>query len=193
MMKESLPVQILLAVVLLFSACSSTRDNGKASTDVVASQKEQNLTEAQVVFNFGLAAYQDSDYENAFSKWLPLAKKGHAEAAFRIADMYDYAQGVQQDYQESAKWFLVAAERGHGEAQFRIAGRLDSGTGLTKNISQAYKWYWLCRDNESTSQRSRYWADLYMRTKFSVGLLSSSQINQIATEVKQWKPKPAIQ
>ncbi len=175
------PRQILLIVVFLFSGCSITPD------------KETNLSETQMAFNFGLAAYEDGDFEGALTSWLPLAQSGNAESAFRIADMYDYAQSVQQDYKESAKWYLRAADRDHGEAQFRIAGRYDSGTGVSKDIANAYKWYFLCRDNVTTTTRSRYWADIYLRTYFSVGLLSSDKISRIEKDAKEWEPIPNLE
>jgi len=181
LMRITSPSQLLLTVVFLFSACSITPD------------KETSLSEIQMAFNFGLAAYEDGDFEGALASWLPLAKSGNAESAFRVADMYDYAHGVQQDYKESAKWFLRAADRGHGEAQFRIAGRYDSGTGVKKDISKAYKWYLLSQDNLSTTPRSRYWAGIYLRTYFSVGLLSSDQISRIEKEAKEWEPIPNLE
>ena len=157
-----------------------------------ATYRADSITLLQQNFDEGIAAYQIGNYKQAFNKWLPLAKRGHTASAFRIADMYDFAQGVSQDYAQAARWYLDAARRGHGESQCRIAGRYTDGLGISRDIIESYKWSWLCFQSEDASETAKYWADIYMRAIFSVGVLSYEEIKYVEELAKSWKPKPRL-
>jgi TPR repeat protein len=156
-------------------------------------QRDRKLPEeTQVTFDAGLASYKNRNYRDAFVLWLSLAERGHAKAAFHIAEMYDFAQGVSQDYGQAASWYLEAAERGHGEAQCRIAGRYDDGLGVGLDYLAAYKWYWLCLRSGDASETANYWANIMLRTYLSVGVLSMRQIESAEWQAKVWRPKPDL-
>ena len=146
----------------------------------------------QKTYDEAVSAYNAEDYGQAFDKWLPLAAKSHPESAFRLADMYDFALGVEQDYQQAAMWYLAAAQRGHGEAQCKIANRYSIGQGIQSSKKESYKWSWLCSRNKDATSNSKYHADIYMRSAHSVGMLSSEEIQQIELQAKMWTPKPAL-
>ena len=136
----------------------------------------------------GLLAYKENDYSHACDIWMPLAENGNSDAAFKLAGMYDFAEGVPQDYSKSAKWLLRAAECGHGDAQCKLANRYDDGLGLDKNRFKAYYWRWLCVHNKNASRSLKYWADIYLRGE--PGRMLRGQIEYIEQHAKQWRPKP---
>jgi TPR repeat protein len=163
------------------------------SCAVETQRADQKFSEKpEEVFRAGLASYDIQNYEVAFAKWLSLAKRGHAESAFRIAEMYDFAQGVPQNYKKAARWYLEAAERGHGEAQCNIASRYDGGPGIRRNKLKAYKWYWLCLHNKEASETAKYNADIHLNAYFAVGVLSMKQIKKAESQARAWQPKPSL-
>lgn len=158
----------------------------------IQSKSDFDGTVYKSMFSFGVTSYNNRDYETALKLWLSLAEAGHPESAFRIADMYDFGQGVPQNYKQAARWYLAAADRGHGEAQCRIAGRYDDGLGVSRDIEEAYKWYWLCAHSEEPSERAKYHADISMRSMHSVGVLSMDQINNAEELAESWEPRPSL-
>jgi TPR repeat protein len=155
---------------------------------------KESVESIETTFNERKNFYDSQDYENAFSKWHSLAKLGDAESAFRIGEMYDFAEGVDQNYREAAKWYLVAAERGHGESQCKIADRYDAGLGIQHDHIKAYKWYWLCLHSKEAkaSGTAFHYADSRLNSYLVVGLLSPNQIEYAESQARAWKPKPNL-
>lgn len=175
-----------------FEILSSTHLDFYTPTNKTVFTKKKTGQSYKKTFDEAVSAYDSNDYDQALGKWLPLAAKGHPESAFRIADMYDFALGVEQDYQQAAMWYLTAAQRGHGEAQCKIANRYSIGQGIQVSRKESYKWSWLCSRNKDASSASKNYANIYMRTAHSVGTLSSEEIRQIELQAKMWTPKPAL-
>ncbi|MBC2705723.1 tetratricopeptide repeat protein [Desulfobacula sp.] len=177
---------LLLVAAVLCAVVTTSCTTGKELPDRKFSEKPH------VIFDAGLTSYENGNFRDAFVLWRSLAERGHAEAAFRIADMYDFAQGVSQDYGQAARWYLESAERGYGEAQFRIASRYDVGLGVGRDYLAAYKWYWLCLRSGDSSEKAKYLADIMLRTYLSVGVLSWEQIKYAERQAKAWRPKPDL-
>ncbi len=87
-------------------------------------------------FDEGVAGYDRGDYATALREWRPLAEQGHAEAQFKLANMYFNGQGVPLDIAEALEWLWKAADQGHAEAQ-DVSGLLLGGL----NSAEAAKWY----------------------------------------------------
>lgn len=146
-------------------------------------------------YDDALKFYENGSYDKAFSLFEDLANKGHAESAFKIADMYDFGIGTEKSYVRSAKWYLYAAERGHAEAQCAIAERYNSnGLGIKRDAEEAYKWYCLCvKNTRGISHRLKENAKRSMRALHSVEVLSSGQISAIEETCNLWEPKDSLQ
>jgi TPR repeat protein len=180
----SLKIVCLSSFVVLFTTML-------ISCAVETQRADQKFDEKpEVVFRAGLASYDIQDYGVAFDKWLSLAKRGHAESAFRIAEMYDFGEGVSQNYRKASRWYLEAAERGHGEAQWKTANRYSSG--VRYDPLKAYKWYWLCLHNKEASETAKIDAARNMEAIHAVGVLSMSQIKKAESQARAWKPKPSL-
>ena len=69
------------------------------------------------------------------------AKKGNAEAQFKLGCRYYLGEGVAGDPVEVAKWWRKAAEQNHVEAQYWLGERYANGKGVTKDEVEAAYWY----------------------------------------------------
>lgn len=49
------------------------------------------------------------------------ARLGDAEAQFRLGEMYEKGEGVEQDYEHAAELYLEAARQGNADAQNNLA------------------------------------------------------------------------
>ncbi len=95
----------------------------------------------------GVDAFDKKDFKAALKKLKPLAEKGHAEAQFRLGDMYENGQGVSHDYKEAFKWYRLSAEQGSADAQFKLGlmhlgklGDIQDYQGDTQDEKEAVKW-----------------------------------------------------
>lgn len=95
---------------------------------------------AQSGFEAGLDAFLHSDYAVALRHWTPLARAGHAQAAFNLGRMYELGQGVVHDDVTAAGWFRMAAERGHPGAQQNLGQILAEGRGGQSDPVEAHLW-----------------------------------------------------
>jgi TPR repeat protein len=86
-------------------------------------------------------AFDNGDYESAYSLWLPLAGNGDADAQNYLGILYYLGLGVQKDYKKTLKWYELAAKAGHADAQRNYADMINFGRGTQKDNYQAYKWY----------------------------------------------------
>lgn len=123
-----------------------------------------------------------------------LAETGDADAAYEVADMYDFGLGVAPDSQKAFKHYLFAARRGHAEAQFKLANRYDNGVGVRISKYESLTWYLIAKDNPALSRRSRYWANTYLQTYHSVSAMNSDAKRALLAKAERraadWKPLP---
>jgi TPR repeat protein len=86
------------------------------------------------------SAFEERDYETAFSIFLPLAEGGNVNAQFIVGSMYGQGQGVAQNKQQAAVWYRKAAEQGDADAQARLGLVYRDGDGVPKDDQQAVVW-----------------------------------------------------
>ncbi len=55
-----------------------------------------------------------------FDFQMKLAKKGNAEAEYKVGEMYETGFGVKQNMPEAANWITKAADQGHEKAGFKL-------------------------------------------------------------------------
>ncbi len=58
--------------------------------------------------------------DGLFDFQMKLAKKGNAEAQFKVGEMYETGFGVKPDQAEAMKWISKAADQGHDTAKFKL-------------------------------------------------------------------------
>jgi len=91
--------------------------------------------------NTGLTAYQAGRYEEAYQIWLPLAKKGDANAQFNLGLLYRNGFGVKQNDREALVWFTRAAQQGLLDAQYNTGLMYMDGRGVAISKTDALEWW----------------------------------------------------
>jgi len=61
-----------------------------------------------------------SQADALFDFQMKLAKKGNAEAQFKVGEMYEAGTGVKQDMVEASNWITKAANQNHETANFKL-------------------------------------------------------------------------
>ncbi len=89
----------------------------------------------------GIRAYQNCDYRTAYDTWLPLAKRGNAQAQHGLAKLYEFGLAVEQNFAEAARWYRRAGYQGVNDAQASLGRMYAEGRGLSQNFAKATKWF----------------------------------------------------
>ena len=92
------------------------------------------------LFDDGVEAYKNGNYQKAFLLMQVYAKRGYGPAQGNIGMMYYHGQFVPQDYSKSAEWHHRAAEKGHVHSQAMLGSMYLLGEGVVQNYSKAEKW-----------------------------------------------------
>ena len=69
-------------------------------------------------FHCGNVAYDKRQYRKALAAWKKAG--GHAEAHYRIGQLYARGEGVVQSIPDAVVWHKRAADNGHVEAQYEL-------------------------------------------------------------------------
>ncbi|MEH6631573.1 MAG: tetratricopeptide repeat protein [Halopseudomonas aestusnigri] len=94
----------------------------------------------------GVEAYEDGNYTAALNEFEPLAKEGHSEAQYYMAEIYLRGRGVVQDNTQAREWFRRAAEQGLAQAQTLVGYYYYSGEQVTLDFKKAFGWYLLAAE-----------------------------------------------
>lgn len=87
------------------------------------------------------AALLRGDFAAALDGFQQLADSGHADAQFRLAQMYEHGEGVDADPTAALQWYRRAAEGDHAAAQFRLGELYLNGQGVEVDGAEAVAWY----------------------------------------------------
>lgn len=88
--------------------------------------------------------HSDLYYKKAIALLEESAKKGDAEALYKLGTLYKRGNGVLQDAENAEKaatYFKLAAEKWHPNALFDIAECYADGRGVPQNKETAFKYY----------------------------------------------------
>ena len=86
-------------------------------------------------------------------KWYRLsAKRGYAEAQFKLGRMYALGYGVPKNYVHAFNWYRIAAENGHIRSQQNLGKMYSKGIGVAKDLVYGFMWYFIA--NASISLNS---------------------------------------
>jgi TPR repeat protein len=117
--------------------------------------------EARDEYLLGELYYREQDFDKAAKSFRCAAEQGHAEAQFRLGNLYDGGSGVQRDQAEAVKWYREAAQQGHARAQSYLGARYEDGSGgAPKNHGEAFKWTSRAADQGIVSAQSNL-GDMY--------------------------------
>lgn len=127
------------------------------------------------LYQEGLEAYDNSDYETAFSYFRQAAEQGHTNAEYEVGMCYLDGDGVNEDEYEAAKWFRKAALKGHAEAQFELAELLEYNYYGYSSSEETFGWYKKAADQGNIDSAFRV-------AKMYYGGIGTEQSNEKAME-----------
>lgn len=85
--------------------------------------------------------HKGGDTPAAIAIWQRWAGQGNADAAYNLAVIHQYADGVALDYGKALTWYKVAADQGDKVAQFQIGLMFQTGQGVEANAEEAHRWF----------------------------------------------------
>ncbi|WP_457611300.1 tetratricopeptide repeat protein [Lutibacter sp.] len=108
------------------------------------------------LFNDGLDAYNNGNYEKAVTLWEKAANQGDSNAQFNLGLIYENGYGVKQNYKEAMKWFRKAANQGVANAQTNLGFMYANGKGVRQDLYKAKKLFKKACDNGSQNGCTDY-------------------------------------
>ena len=85
--------------------------------------------------------HKGGETNQAISIWKQWADKGNADAAYNLAVIHQYGDGVALDYSKAMQWYRVAADQGDKISQFQIGLMYQIGQGVVANEEEAHRWF----------------------------------------------------
>lgn len=118
---------------------TTTKDTQNKQQDEIPN--EDNKADANELYENGLNLYNNKQYSEAEKWFRQSADLGHAEAQFKLGNMYYNGDGVNQNYSEAMKWFRKVADQDYAEAQYNLGIMYFDGYGCTTDYFEAKKWF----------------------------------------------------
>ena len=118
-------LSLLLLTLVLVAGCATTMNTREVMQDSYLQ---------------GVQAYEDYDYDKAFSLLKSAATAGNPNAQYLLAILYDFGRGTSTNHEEANVWYLKAAEQGQDDAQFNLAISYRRGEGIEQNHDMAVYW-----------------------------------------------------
>jgi TPR repeat protein len=124
-----------------------------ATEEIKLAQKaESDLSQYSV--NAGRLALTNSDYDEAYKQFYPLAEAGDSEAQSHLGSLYYVGKGVNKDLYEAYSWYKKAADQGNVDAQYSIGNMYLLGEGVEQSNRYAAKWYAMASDQGHTAAKN---------------------------------------
>ncbi len=111
-----------------------------------------------------------SQADGLFDFQMKLAKKGNAEAQFKVGEMYETGFGIKEDKVEAMNWTSKAADQGHETANFKLLYWDVEKNGVNDANRVSYEAL-KTKANEGNPQAQYYVGKMYSR---GVGVKRSS-------------------
>jgi TPR repeat protein len=86
-------------------------------------------------------AYEGGDYPLAIQRFEALAKDGHTQAQYDLAQIYFQGIGTEKDGQRGWYWLLSSAGGGNTAAMVQLGALFESGVGADRDYASAAQWY----------------------------------------------------
>lgn len=129
----------LALIPLLLAACLAVPALSPALSQETALEPVDDKTYLEAVVAASLAMDR-GDEEAAIDTFLPLARRGHAEAQYNVGFMIANGKGANPDLEEATRWYNLAANQNHDIAQLRLGLLLRDGNDVQKDTVRAYMW-----------------------------------------------------
>jgi len=100
--------------------------------------------------------------DGLFDFQMKLAKKGNAEAEFKVGEMYETGFGVKEDKAEALKWINKAASQGHETAGFKLLYWDIEKNGVTETNKAEFEAL-KSKAKEGDAQAEYYLGKMYSR------------------------------
>ena len=100
--------------------------------------------------------------DGLFDFQMKLAKKGNAEAEYKVGEMYETGFGVKEDKAEAMKWITKSADQGHETAGFKLLYWDVEKNGITKGNKAAFEAL-KTKANDGNAQAEYYLGKMYSR------------------------------
>lgn len=147
----------------------------------------------------GLRWYQEGNFDIARKFWKPLAEDGDCDAQYTMGLLYYEGAGVRKSYGRAVELWSSAAQQGQAQAEIALGAvyshigipytplNCKRGCGVMKDLVRGYKWFGLA--SKLGSPREVRIAEKSI-VRISVEM-SSEQIEQAKSKIKDWKPDPS--
>lgn len=123
----ALPIRFLFTVLLVAGSVAAIA--GTADDDLRAA--------AQL--------HKGGDTARAVAIWQDWAGKGNVDAAYNLAVIHQYGDGVPLDYAAALRWYRQAAEQGDKVAQLQVGLMYQVGQGVAADEAEAHRWFTMHR------------------------------------------------
>jgi len=77
----------------------------------------------------------------AVAIWRDWAAQGNVDAAYNLAVIHQYGDGIAKDSAEAFRWYRLAAEAGDHTSQFQLGLMYLNGEGVLADAEQAHRWF----------------------------------------------------
>jgi len=163
--------------VLLILNCAALlpllpADTGNAQDQTSGAREMIQSLDAYAVYKMGM-------YDEAFERYLQLAKKGNRQGILNVARMYTEGRGVRANPQRALMWYRRAADAGDSIGQYELARAYDEGIGIAPDPGQARHWYRLAAQSGSSDAQWLLGQRLYQEGEHAEALV---WIRQAANE-----------
>lgn len=91
--------------------------------------------------------HKGGDTPHAVAIWEARAARGNIDAAYNLAVIHHYGDGVPLDYAKAMHWYRQAAEQGDKVAQFQIGLMYQTGQGVKADETEAHRWFTMHRQH----------------------------------------------
>lgn len=145
-----------------------------------------NIVELSAQMDDAYAVYAEEKYEEAFEKFIALARAGSAEAQEMVGMMFAQGQGTKQDDVQALRWMERAAQNFQPLSMHHVGVRYFSGQGIKRDVLNAAKWLSLSVEfygNDASEAAERARQDL----KNMTARLSLREQRQVQNAVREWK------
>jgi len=97
--------------------------------------------DAQIQFDHACHYADEENHEKEFYWLYQAAKKGHVDAQYNMALIYQQGNIIPQNDQKAAYWYTLAANEGDADAQNALGNMYYFGHGVEQDNIKAYTWY----------------------------------------------------
>ena len=138
---------VALAMAGIAAGCSDVKEGleeaDKTLSDALLGEDQEEMSTlsgpalADALYEKGLRLRSEGKDVEAVARFQAAADRGHAAAAYELAESYNQGRGVGQDSVTGTRWMNAAAERGEPRAQYALGAALYDGDGVGQDYVRA--------------------------------------------------------